>query len=129
MTRRRIIAGVILLAVVAVAVPLVPGVWEKVAYREMKLDDGFVVYPKRWKWLPGQPAYVPDQLCESCLCGEHDYCWRISDSELFGPNGGVSLWKVMAVRSDPNDPDTAYFSKYPCDFRCTCTDPSHDGER
>ncbi len=29
MTRRRIIAGVILLAAVAVAVPLGPGVWER----------------------------------------------------------------------------------------------------
>ena len=34
MTRRRIIAGVILLAAVAVVVPLVPGVWRKVAYKK-----------------------------------------------------------------------------------------------
>ena len=49
MTRRRIIAGVILLAAVVVAVPLVPGVWMKVAYREDRFG-GMVVLRQRWDW-------------------------------------------------------------------------------
>ena len=73
MTRRRIIAGVILLAAVVVAVPLVPGVWERVAYRE-ELAAEMAYRIKRWEWLPGTAAYVPDQVCRPCRRGRHEGC-------------------------------------------------------
>ena len=98
MTRRRIIAGVILLAAVVVAVPFVPGVWEKVVYRhELRLDHRPVVRTKLWEWLPGRPSYMPDQVCSICFRGAHDTCWRVYDNRA-RPGG----------------------------LRCTCTDPSHD---
>ena len=40
MTRRRIIAVVILLAAVVVAVPFVPGVWESMAYLQIPISGG-----------------------------------------------------------------------------------------
>ena len=43
MTRRRIIAGVILLAAVTVAVPLVPGLWRRVAYVQLPISSGPVM--------------------------------------------------------------------------------------
>ena len=77
MTRRRIIAGVILLAAVAVAVPLVPGVWEKVAYRE-EHAGGMVFLVRRWDWIRGRAVCVPVQVCRPCLHAAHDACLRMS---------------------------------------------------
>ena len=139
MTRRRIIAGVILLAVVAVAVPFAPGVWETVAYEDRMLGS-FVVRMKRWDWLPGLTAYVPDQLCDSCRQQDHGECGRLGSARI--------LIKTMIANLDNTRPpvnelaDTElhelrawYFGRLvgttlpPWDFRCTCTDPSHDWER
>ncbi len=127
MTRRRIIAGVILLAAVAVAVPLVPGVWLKVAYRaddvqEVILNTGpgtrttrdgskltvinasvaeasRPALVKKWSWLPGRTVVLRDWRCGLCLRDKHDECL------------GVIL---IVAEAD--------------EVSCTCTDPSHDGE-
>ena len=40
MTRRRIIAGVVLLAAVAVCIPLVPAVLQEIAYEEVPVSNG-----------------------------------------------------------------------------------------
>ena len=107
MTCRRIIAGVILLAAVAVAVPFWPGVWRKVAYREevssvtMRIGDQqktaeMVWLIKRWSWLP-VPSVLPDQICRECSLDSHEECSEEHYAEMLGR------------------------------FRCTCTDPSHDG--
>ncbi len=108
MTRRRIIAGVILLAAVVVAVPAAPGVWRKVVYRSIDLG-GMEGLTKRWAWLPGPYVYVPNQFCNYCRRAEHGYCWRVPDSALPGREG-FSLYP---------------FLDFPADFRCTCPHPSH----
>ena len=73
MKRRRIVAGVILLA--AVAVLFAAGVWERVAYRETIEATGKAVRIKRWEWLPGAAEYVPHQPCTLCRMGKHSGCW------------------------------------------------------
>ena len=113
MTRRRIIAGVILLAAVAVAVPFAPGVWRAVAYEDCFLcDDELVVRWCRWEWLQGRTGYVPNQPCSSCLDGQHDHCWRLA--------GDVN-WHEWGRGPSRH-------TRLPPDFRCTCTDSSHDGD-
>ena len=136
MTRRRIIAGGILLAAVAVAVPFAPGVWRKVAYEEVEiLSMGFVdsegrgfvttrqiqrilpslraeeyvrVMAKRYSWAPGSEFVVLDQMCPACRFGKHDDCFPAVG---LGANCGL-----------PNN----IVVELPPDFRCTCTAPSHD---
>ena len=133
MTRRRIIAGVILLA--AVAVLAAPGVWERVAYVvevpvPKKRRYGFKSRPgtlpahpvrtvesntmtvmrKRHAWLPGQTFIVPDQVCPPCDFRHHRSCFpRHQDGARCQTQDGT--WVDL-----------------PDDFRCTCTDPSHDGD-
>ncbi len=137
MTRRRIIAGVILLAAVAVAVPAAPGVWETVAYVEMPPPppsaslhvlvkrnepwrDEFPeitvtaessllsVRRKRHSWVPGAVFLVPDQVCPMCRIEDHPYCFPRHSS-------GVECELFDGTEVD-----------VPESFRCTCTDPSHD---
>ena len=135
MTRRRIIAGVILLAAVVVAVPFGPGVWRQVAYRE-EIAAGMAYRIKRWEWLPGRAAYVPDQACRSCRCEQHEGClmrhpptdpnkrWFAvpssgDDVYVFTasmPRGGWNRLKATAG-------DMRVF-EFPSDFTCTCADPS-----
>ena len=137
MTRRRSIAGVILLAAVVVAVPLVPGMWERVAYRDSwAFLDGFMLREKRAEWLPGAAGYVPNQVCRACLSGDegHGHCSRLDE----GPRAIVSvqlpeILYVAAVQVPERlrsllDEDESLLAWYPESFRCTCTDPSHDGE-
>ena len=123
MTRRRIIAGVILLAAVAVAVPAAPGVWERVAYREKAMagvlipkffgeygksrEPELFFLEKRWSWLPGDDTFIPDQLCWVCRQEHHETCWSTP-----GTRPHSLAWFLVG------DPWAAY--------RCTCTDPSHD---
>ena len=113
MTRRRIIAGVILLAAVVVAVPLVPGVWERVAYQEQDTHfDSVVVLVKRWSWLPGRSEVFPDQLCPWCRGRAHDDCWALPARPFDAPMFVlVERRRIVAV---------------PREFRCTCTDAAHD---
>ena len=186
MTRRRIIAGVILLAAAVVAVPFGPGVWRGVAYVQIPtsptsairltiergvaapslqrvanvqfstsptgefqfstspanliwravehgaalpsdfllgnsdvsdlLDGATVVgssrkqtvYQKRQVWIPGQAFMVPDQVCMSCEQGHHRLCFprHVKGARLVMPDG---------THIDLSE-----------QFRCTCTDPSHD---
>ena len=129
MTRRRIIAGVILLAAVAVAVPLVPGVWRAGGYVQIPilvpvtvesagdliLDAGtfvvessmLTVHEKRHAWLPGRAFIVPDQVCQSYEMRNHTLCFprHMRGARFIMPDG---------IRVD-----------LPGDFHCTCTDPSH----
>ena len=137
MTRRRIIAGVILLAAVVVATSAA----ESVAYRE-EHSEGMVYLVQRWEWLPGNTVHVPNQVCFACLNGGHDDCLRI-DNEYSVPiivlrNGRISglvtgrrRWGRVTWSSDSYPdmfgPETRV-QEYPPDFRCTCTDPSHDGD-
>ena len=128
MTRRRIIAGVILVAAVVVGVPVAPEMWERIAYRDAVLtDDGFMVRRKQWEWLPGRTVYVPDQVCRYCLRGEHGhgYCWRdgTADEVWFGALGPVH---GPLTASDLKRAVLLYRPGFR--FRCTCTDPSHDGD-
>ncbi len=134
MTRRRIIAGVILLAAVAVAIPAAPGVWERVAYVEippsrstgqqsngirvsmkqgrlMVESSTMTVLRKRHAWIPGDEFRVPDQVCPQCSTGEHTGCFSRH---------------VRGMRGRRRQSGTVVdlFSA----FRCTCTDPSHDGD-
>ena len=125
MTRRRIIAGVILLAAVVVAVPLVPGVWRALVYREAGVHEGplpdhktateagFVVAGwrdpgfsmrwyaqrglrmKRFEWLPGPKVIFQKQDCCFCLAGQHWSCLG-----------------VIRLRGDG-------------DYPCCCNDSSH----
>ena len=135
MTRRRIIAGVILLAAVAVAVPLVPGVWRAVAYVQLPTESGpltaggvripealggpvdsetvvfggsrLTLQEKRYALFPGEQFIVPDQVCTLCDAGTHMLCFpRHIEIAWFIANGTIV--------------------ELPPDFRCTCTDPSHD---
>ena len=122
MTRRGIIAGVILLAAVVVAVPFAPGVWDKVAYREVELGN-LLFLKKRWDWLPGGANYVPDQVCGSCLSDQHIRCAAFA----------MQWSDLIRYRDLPMDEagiDTPDGSLWWCTprpgFRCTCTDPSHD---
>ena len=163
MTRRRIIAGVILLAAVAVAVPFGPGLWARAwlgfAYEEVFADRAFYreerkqrtityvsfappihvpfalpddlqnyvldeadepdeaaepwafrVMTKRWSWIPGHQHIVPDQVCAGCQVPDHAYCFHGATTE-----SGCTL---------PDGTDV----RLPATFRCTCTDPSHDGD-
>ena len=164
MTRRRIIAGVILLATMAVAtVAYGPDVWRTVAYRDgwyyfhdstvirekgselrsSHKHKAFVIRQKRLEWLPGPPGWVPDQVCLACLSGKqgHGHCSRtdakgrtIRSKEnhlYFG-----STRSAYEVKGLPEPLRTIViaagskgrFAQYPPDFRCTCTDPSHDGD-
>ena len=117
MTRRRIIAGVILLA--AMAVVLLGG-WRRVAYRE-KAVGAFVVCAKRWEWLPGPELYVPDQVCRHCEGRRHEYCFRINNAiPMLRPEERL-IFRNLGVDRD-------LLHRYPPNFRCTCTDPSHDGD-
>ncbi len=120
MTRRRIIAGVILLAAVAVVVPLVPGVWERVAYRD-EVAGGFRIKVRRFEWM-SRSRYFADQMCGSCQDREkHQECWervlrKTPSGALRVPvNLGRGEWEIVWILVTD-------------DFRCTCTDPSHDGE-
>ena len=129
MTRRRIIAGVILL--VAVAVPFVPGVWERVAYVEHEFGR-MVVLEKRAAWLPGRTGYVPDQVCKSCSIDEHVACGEIAiNFNLPGVPKKLDLnfveELVFRVKRDVRGLQS-YSWIPPPDFRCTCTDPSHVGD-
>ena len=151
MTRRRIIAGVILLAAVAVAVPFAPGVWMKVAYVQILNSRGptrmtsrervtvglkpdgtlpgnlgnlffrdpnsvevetamLTAHEKRHAWLPGRAFIIPDQVCTMCEDSDHTLCFprHVTGARFIAPDGTLV--------------------DLPKDFRCTCTDPSHDGE-
>ncbi len=142
MTRRGIIAGVILLAAVVVAVPFAPGAWRAVAYRELRVMDTYTshqstsqhtlrgnsmggmgidlamvppfeplrFHQKRYAWVGGRDFIIPDQACPTCRDAQHAFCFpRHMNS--------VRCWLPDGTRVD-----------LPQDFRCTCTDPSHDGE-
>ena len=120
MTRRRVYACAILLAAVIVAVPSVPGVWERLVYRDLSWA-GLEIRAKRLHWLPGRVAFIHDQVCHFCLQGSHESCLRIGseyDSLAFLRHGKI-------VR-DASKPSPWALLEYPRDFRCTCTDPSHD---
>ncbi len=110
MTRRCIIAGLVLLAAIALAAPLVPTVWQGIAYKPQvepctskSMYSEMVFYRRRWSWVP-VPEIWPDQMCNLCGVGEHRIC-------MSGPD------KIDGWGGDP-----------PSTFRCTCTDPSHDGD-
>ena len=109
MTRRRIIAGVILLAAVA----------------------GMVCVIRRWECPPGR-AVVADQVCFDCLVEKHDNCLRIDDVPIVVlPNGKIAgFLRSSYLEQDRVDihPEVRFLLEYPPDFRCTCTDPSHDGD-
>ena len=118
MTRRRIIAGVILLAALVAAVPLVPGVWRALVYRVIRTapvegdksgQPVLFLLEKRWSWLPVDSTVIPDQLCRRCRLEHHNSCWSTPASRNHD-----------LTKDDPGDPWAA--------FRCTCTDPSHDGD-
>ena len=136
MTRRRIIAGVILLAAVAVAVPYAPKVWRTVAYRKQRID-GMVFLTRRWEWLPGRDVFVPNQVCSLCLKGVHNYCYQNYDAPdspgvpiYLLRNGEISVGltspEFLKQRKGRPDSRGTTVSGYPSDWRCTCTDPSHD---
>ena len=114
MTHRRIIAGVILLAALAVAVPLVPNAWERMVYRFDKVGPGRLkIKVKRFDWMPGDTRNVIDQECPECMKGRHGQCWM----------GLPSLRGQLRILSQDGAETTLRQ-----DFRCTCTDPSHDGD-
>ena len=116
MTRRRIIAGVILLAAVAVAVPFAPGVWERVAYRD-EVMGGFRIKVRRFEWMP-RSTYFGDQRCGSCQDREkHQECWERVLRKT--PSGSLRV-PVDVGRGE------IVWIPVPDDFRCTCTDASHD---
>jgi len=107
MTRGKWVALAVVVAVIAVLVPYGPVLWRAVAYqryqRELGISEvGFYYLHKRASWLPGDEFLVPDQPCNRCLQWDHERCGVILEAE--------------PVVLPPED------------FRCTCTDPSHDGD-
>ena len=123
MTRVRVIALVVVLAAVAVAVSSVP-----LAHRRVSTQGGMVVLVKRWEWLPGHQAVLRDQTCDFCTFGLHSNCLN---NRSLGLTPGI----------DPSPNDDGHFGLFvgngaleegafwlPATFRCTCTDPSHDGD-
>ncbi len=146
MTRGKSVALAVGVAAVAVLVLNGPAVWRVVAYVQVPISSGPVsvhlgggavsylsgtdqmgamttnletavvesgtltVHKKRHAWLPGQAFIIPDQACVSCGLGKHTVCFprHVEGARFITPDGTrVEL---------------------PENFRCTCTDPSHDGD-
>ena len=111
MTRRRIIAGVILLAAVAVSIPFAPAAWRAVAY-ESESRSGLRVHVKRFSWLPGPTSWIDDdQVCPRCIEGRHKHCWNLRLD-------GALRWRQR---------DRTIEITF-AGFRCICADPWHAGD-
>ena len=71
------------------------------------------VLRKRAPWLPGKENVIPSQLCTACRWDHHGLCWQ--------PMAG-RRWVLK------NDDPKFHECYLPTNFRCTCTDPAHDGD-
>ena len=113
MTRRRIVAGVILAAAIAIAMPFAPKAWELAVYRSERGRPGrLTITAKRFDWLPGESRIVIAQECPECVKDLHRNCW------MSIPN----LRGQLQIRSeDPRHP----FTTLNKNFRCTCRDASY----
>ena len=130
---RRTVAGLVILAALAVAVPFGDDLWIWLAYEEQdviefhSLDTPRFVLgtpaqrsdwttlatlpAKRASWLPGRNVIVPDLFCPCCAFGVHGFCPRSDRSGRYR----IRLRK---------DFDTEI--ELPDDFRCDCQQPTHD---
>ena len=63
---------------------------------------------KRHAWIPGEAFIVPDQMCPECDIEQHENCCPRYASGYCELRDGTRV-------------------DLPGTFRCTCTDPSHDG--
>lgn len=130
---RRTVAGLVILAALAVAVPFGDDLWIWLAYEEQDVielrsldsprfvlgtpvqESGWTYLTalpvKRWSWLPGPEVVVPDPFCPCCAFGVHGFCPR---------NHGSGRYRIRLRK------DLDIERVLPDDFRCDCQHPTHD---